>query len=232
MKKPTRILCTAISSVACVAMAAEKIVSQETMKAIYEEVKTPYKVGMVLLPEKGEKIDNPCVFRHGDEWYMIFVVFDGKGYETHLAKSADLVKWKRLGKVFGRAEGTCWDSAQADGWPALLDPRWDGPNTLNTFDGRYWMMYIGGHKKGYETDPLSTGVAWTDDPSAVKQWTRYPKNPVFSPSDAHSSARRSTSTTRWRIPRARAADGSSISTTPSRRACGARRSAWRSRTTC
>ena len=122
------------------AKAAEKIVSQETMKAIYEEVKTPYKVGMVLLPEKGEKIDNPCVFRHGDEWYMIFVVFDGKGYETHLAKSADLVSWKRLGKVFGRAEGTCWDSAQADGWPALLDPRWDGPNTLNTFDGKYWMM--------------------------------------------------------------------------------------------
>ena len=36
------------------AKAAEKIVSQETMKAIYEEVKTPYKVGMVLLPEKGE----------------------------------------------------------------------------------------------------------------------------------------------------------------------------------
>ena len=93
MKKLTRILCTAISSVACLAMAAEKIVSQETMKAIYEEVKTPYKVGMVLLPEKGEKIDNPCVFRHGDEWYMIFVVFDGKGYETHLAKSADLVRW-------------------------------------------------------------------------------------------------------------------------------------------
>ena len=39
------------------------------------------------------------------------------------------------------------------------------------------MMYIGGHKKGYETDPLSTGVAWTDAPSAVQQWTRYPKNP-------------------------------------------------------
>ena len=169
MKQLVRILCTALSSVACVATAADKIVSQETMKAIYEEIKTPYKVGMVLLPEKGEKIDNPCVFRYGDAWYMIFVVFDGKGYETHLAKSDDLVRWKRLGKVFGRAEGSCWDSAQADGWPALLDPRWDGPNTLNTFDGKYWMMYIGGHKKGYETDPLSTGVAWTDDPSAVKQ---------------------------------------------------------------
>ena len=161
-----------------------KVVSQERMKAIYEEVKTPYKAGMILLPGKNEKIDNPCVFRHGDEWYMIFVVFDGKGYETHIAKSADLVKWKRLGMVFSRASGNCWDAAQADGWPLLLDPRWDGPNTLGKFDGRYWMMYIGGQKKGYETDPLSTGVAWTDDPSAVKQWTRYPGNPVLSPTDA------------------------------------------------
>ena len=40
-----------------------KVVSQETMKAIYEEVKTPYKVGMVLLPEKNEKIDNPLTAR-------------------------------------------------------------------------------------------------------------------------------------------------------------------------
>jgi predicted GH43/DUF377 family glycosyl hydrolase len=46
------------------------------------------------------------------------------------------------------------------------------------------MMYIGGHKKGYETDPLSTGVAWTDDPSAVKQWVRHSGNPVLSPNDA------------------------------------------------
>ena len=87
-RKLAQMLCTVLSSAACVATAAEKLVSQETMKAIYEEVKTPHKVGMVLLPEKGEKIDNPCVFRHGDGWYMIFVVFDGKGYETHLAKFA------------------------------------------------------------------------------------------------------------------------------------------------
>ena len=45
------------------------------------------------------------------------------------------------------------------------------------------MMYLGGAKDGYETDPLSTGVAWTDDPSAVKQWTRCAGNPVLQSSD-------------------------------------------------
>ena len=158
-------------------------VPPEKMKEIYETVKTPYKRGMVLTPEKGEMLDNPSVFRHKDAWYMIFIRFDGKGYETHLAKSDDLIRWQRLGCIFQRGEKGAWDASQADGWPSLADTRWDGPNTLNTFNGRYWMMYLGGAKDGYETDPLSTGVAWTDDPSAVKQWTRCAGNPVLQSSD-------------------------------------------------
>ena len=230
------------------------------MREIYETVKTPYKRGMVLTPEKGEMLDNPSVFRHKDAWYMIFIRFDGKGYETHLAKSDDLVRWQRLGCIFQRGEKGAWDASQADGWPSLrwqrlgcifqrgekgawdasqadgwpslADTRWDGPNTLNTFNGRYWMMYLGGAKDGYETDPLSTGVAWTDDPSAVKQWTRCAGNRRPTRQPAPSSARRSTSTSPWRIRPAHAAGGSSISTTPPTRSPTARRSAWRSRTTC
>lgn len=180
--------CTVVVATTAATAAPERRVSQETMNSIYEEVKTPYKVGMVLTPEKGERIDGPSVFRHGNAWYMIFITFDGKGYETHLAKSDDLVKWQRLGCIFSRAPKGSWDSAQSDGWPVLLDPRWEGPNTLSRFNGVYWMMYIGGHLNGYETDPLSTGIAWTDDPSAIRQWTRYPKNPVLSPSDADARA--------------------------------------------
>ncbi len=182
------VVCVATCSAMPQTASERKVVSKETMKAIYEEVKTPYKVGMVLLPENNERIDGPSVFRHGDEWCMIFITFDGRGYETRLAKSRDLVNWRRLGCVFSRAKGGCWDSEQSDGWPALLDPCWEGPNTLAKFDGRYWMMYIGGSRRGYETDPLLTGVTWTDDPSAVKQWTRYPKNPVLSPFDADARA--------------------------------------------
>ena len=158
-------------------------VSDERMQAVYDEVMTPYKVGMVMEPEEGECLDNPTVFRYGDFWYMLYVRFDGMGYETHLAKSDDLVHWDKLGLVFGRGAEGEWDSSQADGWPILLDERWDGPNTLRKFQDRYWMMYIGGAYDGYETDPLSTGVAWTEDPSAVKPWTRYGDNPVLQSSD-------------------------------------------------
>ena len=45
------------------------------------------------------------------------------------------------------------------------------------------MMYLGGEFDGYETEPLSTGIAWTDDPAAVREWTRYQRNPVMRPSD-------------------------------------------------
>ncbi|MBR4259850.1 MAG: glycosylase [Kiritimatiellae bacterium] len=158
-------------------------ISDSEMRAVYEEVKTPFKAGLALRPEEGEMLDNPMVFRHGDSWYMMFIRFDGKGYETHLAKSSDLLSWTRLGRIFSRGPKGAWDSSQADGWPTLLDSRWEGSNTLSKFDGRYWMMYLGGSADGYETDPLSTGVAWTDDPTSLREWTRYEGNPVMSPSD-------------------------------------------------
>src|SRR6185436_19049454 len=41
--------------------------------------------------------------------------------------------------------------------------------------------YIGGAKQGYETDPLSMGIAWTTTSNQPVPWTRYPDNPVLSP---------------------------------------------------
>ena len=38
-------------------------VEPEVMNSIFEDVKTPYKYGVVLEPEKGKMLDNPNVFR-------------------------------------------------------------------------------------------------------------------------------------------------------------------------
>lgn len=163
--------------------AAEDEISPEEMRAVYDEVKTPYKYGIILEPEKGKMLDNPNVFRHGDAWYMMYIVFDNKGYETRLAKSDDLLHWQPVAPILLRgAEGT-WDCAQADGGPSLMDMRWDGSNALSTHDGKYWMTYIGGAKTGYETDPLAIGVATTDDPSAARLWSREGVEPVLAPWD-------------------------------------------------
>jgi predicted GH43/DUF377 family glycosyl hydrolase len=41
------------------------------------------------------------------------------------------------------------------------------------------MTYIGGALQGYETDPLSIGVAWTHRPDRPTEWRRFAGNPVL-----------------------------------------------------
>lgn len=163
------------------AKAGGKAVPPAEMQRIYDEVKTPFKYGVVMQPPEGKMYDNPNVFRFNGTWYMVYIQFDSRGYESYLAQSDDLLRWKTLGKVlpFG-AEGA-WDQWQADGAPSLFATEWGGANTVQPFDGRYWMTYVGGAKQGYETDPLSVGIAWTREPAAVAAWTRIPENPVLGP---------------------------------------------------
>ena len=160
-------------------VAAAEPVPQEMMERVYEEVKTPYKHGVVIPAGEGEKVDCPNVFRHDGRWYMMFAVNkDLIGYETHLAVSDDLLNWERLGRILSfRDEG--WDRWQADGGVSLIDYTWGGSYQLQKWEDRYWMTYIGGERQGYETDPLSIGVAWTDTPGAPREWTRYDGNPVL-----------------------------------------------------
>ncbi|HTM99538.1 MAG TPA: hypothetical protein VL088_12365, partial [Pedobacter sp.] len=45
------------------------IVSQDIMNKIYQEVKTPYKYGLVMVPADAlRKMDCPTVFRKGRYW--------------------------------------------------------------------------------------------------------------------------------------------------------------------
>jgi predicted GH43/DUF377 family glycosyl hydrolase len=149
-------------------------IAHERMQAIYDEVKTPFKYGIVIEPPPGKKVDCPNVFRHGDKWFMVYVQLenDPQGYTTQLAESTDLMHWKPLGTILPRGASNSWDFANAGGGVALFDTKWGGSNTLQTYDGRYWLSYIGGPNPGYEKLPLSIGIASTDDPSKPKPWQK------------------------------------------------------------
>ena len=89
---------------------AAKIPSS-VMQRIYQEVRTPYKYGMVVAPvDNYHKIDCPTVFRDGDKWLMTYVVYngkggtDGRGYETWLAESDDLLHWTTKGRILSYKE--------------------------------------------------------------------------------------------------------------------------------
>jgi len=158
------------------------LVPAEVMQQIYDEIKTPYKYGVILEGRDGELLDDPGVFRHGGRWYMFYVSHkDDVGYETELAVSDDLLQWERLGVILPYSEQG-WDAWQANAVPALFDTRWDdSSHALGTYDGRYWLTFIGGAGKGYEPDPLAIGLATSDDPVAVRPWQRFAENPVLSP---------------------------------------------------
>lgn len=149
-------------------------VPADVMQGIYETVKTPFKYGIVLKGEKGKKVDCPSVFRHGDQWYMVYITFDGQGYETEIAVSHDLLEWKPLGKVLSFQKDT-WDAIQSAGYIALQDYTWAGSYELEKYDNRYWMSYLGGNLAGYETDPLKIGMAYTINPTLAQHWTRMPE---------------------------------------------------------
>lgn len=160
-------------------------ITDAEMKKIYEEVKTPFKYGVVLRGENMKLIDCPAVFRAGngsDKWFMAYICMNDVGYETHLAESANLLDWKPLGKILSFPENDdAWDKWQCAGGPALVDHDWNGGHEIRDFDGKYWLTYIGGARQGYETDPLSIGVAWTLHPDEPGSWTRFSGNPILTP---------------------------------------------------
>ena len=160
---------------------SDKTVSDAEMRGVYEAARTPFKYGVILRGDEGTMLDCPSVFRHAGAWFMVYVCMNKVGYETHLATSRDLLKWEPLGKILPfRADG--WDKWQAGGTIALQNHEWGGDATIEQFNGRYWLSYLGGALQGYETDPLSIGLAWTKSPDRPEPWTRLENNPRLTPS--------------------------------------------------
>ncbi|WP_201301081.1 glycoside hydrolase family protein [Sunxiuqinia indica] len=155
------------------------------MEEIYKEIKTPYKYGLVLIPDSSSyKMDCPTIFRKDNKWVMTYIVFDGRGYETWLAQSDDLIHWDNHGKILSfSSDTTDWDTNQKAGYASLIDYDWGGDYAINQYDGKYWMSYFGGNSKGYERGILSIGMAFTDqDPATVHEWQRLDHH-VLSPLD-------------------------------------------------
>ena len=156
-------------------------IEKEVMQRIYDEVRTPYKYGMVVAPtDNYHKIDCPTVFRVGEKWFMTYVVYngkdglDGRGYETWLSESDDLLHWQTQGRLLSYpSDTTRWDANQRGGFPALIDWTWGGNYGIAKYKKNYWMTYIGGHGTGYEAvrEPLNIGIAWTEgDIAKAHEW--------------------------------------------------------------
>lgn len=162
----------------CSKILLAQVVPQKIMDKVYDEVKTPYKYGLVIVPAGGgQMIDCPSVFRKDGKWLMTYIVFNGRGYETWLAKSDDLLHWNTQGRLLSFDNDTSrWDAHQKAGYIALQNPKWGGSYALQQFNQRYWMSYFGGNSRGYESGLLSVGIASTqNNPALPMPWQPAPE---------------------------------------------------------
>jgi len=128
--------------------------------------------------------DVPTVYQlPGDpRFYMSFVTFDGRGYQSYVAQSDDLVHWGnyRLAMGFGPTNefdhGGCVIGA-------FLYESYDigAPRVLKKRDGKFWTLY-GAYPRqgGYELRPGSEGVAWSEDGIT---WRRARQAPILATED-------------------------------------------------
>ncbi len=149
---------------------------------------TPYKLGRPVLTGSGQPgafdelaVDCPFVFEHRGQFYLMFIGFDGKGYQTALARSADLLHWEKLGLMLRRGEGNPWDAANAAGTWLLCENDLERPRTLKKWQGKYWLAYHSYPGEGYETGPARMGLAWSEDEDLLT-WHRLPQ-PILTPED-------------------------------------------------
>ena len=160
-----------------------KVVPQNVMQSVFNEIATPFKYGVVFKhPDSTKLVDSPTIFRKNNKWYMTYILYDGQGYETWLAESKNLLEWKTKGKILSFSQNK-WDANQKAGYLALVDFKWGGNYTVEKFQDKYWMSYLGGNSKGYEAGVLGVGMANTDQLINNKEWSTI-KKPVLLPNDA------------------------------------------------
>ncbi|MBN2293152.1 MAG: hypothetical protein JXM70_12045 [Pirellulales bacterium] len=126
-------------------------------------------------------VDVPTVFQlAGDrQWYMTFIGFDGKGYQSFLATSDDLVHWKQLGLAMGYGPKDRFDHGGVVLGAYLYESYdLDAPRVLKKHDGKYWSLY-GAYPRqgGYELRPGYEGVAVSVD---GKKWQSAKDTPILS----------------------------------------------------
>lgn len=150
-----------------------------------DRIGTPYKLGKYVLNGSGQNgsfdkvsVDCPFVFRHRNHFYMTFVAFDGIGYQTGLASSSDLVRWKSEGSILRRDPASpILKYNVAMNW-ILRENGLYSPGELKRINGRYLGVYHAYPNQGLEQGAAAIGLCWSKD---LHTWTVDP--PCLRPQD-------------------------------------------------
>ena len=147
--------------------------------------RTPYKYGKLVLGASDEphafdskSVDDPFVFRHEDSFYMFYIGFDGTGYQTGLAKSADLLHWERVACVARRDPNSRYTRYNIALSCIVRQDQLTSPGRLRKVRGRYLGAWNAYPSAGYEEGAAVIGLAWSDD---LLHWEL--TDPILFPAD-------------------------------------------------
>ena len=132
--------------------------------------RTPYKIGRLVLTASDQdaafdsrSVDCPFVFHHDGRFYMTYVGWDGTGYQTGLASSANLTEWKKEGCILRRdprSPVTRYNIAM--NW-ILRQNEMRSAGELQKIRGRFLGAYHAYPSAGLEQGPAVIGLCWSDD---------------------------------------------------------------------
>jgi predicted GH43/DUF377 family glycosyl hydrolase len=131
--------------------------------------------------EDVNKTDVPTIFQieGNDLWYMSFIGFDGKGYQSFIAESEDLVHWENMQLAMGYGpEGEFDYGGVVLGAYLYEDYNIKAPRILKKKEGKYFSLY-GAYPRqgGYELRPGYEGLASSAD---GLHWQRAKEKPILS----------------------------------------------------
>ncbi|MFP4541819.1 MAG: hypothetical protein ACLFR7_09330 [Opitutales bacterium] len=125
--------------------------------------------------------DVPTVFRlpQDPHWYLSFIGFDGRGYQTFIAQSEDLLHWSAPRRALGfGAEGEFDFGGRAIGGFLYEDYDLRGSRQLKRREGRFTALFLAfPHQGGYELRPGAEGLATSVDGLI---WERARPEPILS----------------------------------------------------
>jgi len=147
--------------------------------------RTPYKYPELVFKATGNKsdfncisVDDPIVFRANGRFHMLYIGFDGTGYQTGLATSNDLIHWTHTALVGPRDPNSQYTKYNLAISSILRDKNLHGAGEALKVDGQYlaaWNAYPG---SGYEAGAAVIGLARSHD---LLHWTL--TDPILSPAD-------------------------------------------------
>lgn len=132
--------------------------------------RTPYKYPKLILSATGRQgdfdqrsVDDPIVFHAHGAFQMLYIGWDGIGYQTGLASSKDLIHWTRVALVAPRDPASKYTKYNLALSSILRDKRLRSRGEAIKINGKYLGAWNAYPAAGYEEGAAVIGLATSED---------------------------------------------------------------------